>query len=317
MNNLTLLPGYTLKELLADQCQLNRSKLKKILAEKELLGLKKIIDYRYQDPRAFNLPLDLLNHKEINPHYLGPHPAIIYMDDHFLAINKPAGIHGHSLRYLDQSNCLSFLRMKGHSEVLEIDKTQRERGMLYRLDAGTSGILVFARTEEIFNQVRKVKGESFTFKYYLALTRHRPSMTGKLTLNFTSKGRRGEKVEASHDSDGQSGTCFIDILDSSENIYLVGVRLYDGLRHQIRATLSYLNAPILGDKHYGGEEADRIALHAYCYGLESDEGREYYFKAPLDLFFNSLLDLNGLSKVFEDKICVSEGCKLNDKPSLG
>ena len=218
------------------------------------------------------LPLDLLHGGEINPDYQGPPIEMVAEDEYFLALHKPAGIHGHPLTYQEQDNCLSFLRATGRGKLLQVRPDKAERGLLYRLDQATSGILIYAKSEAVFAAAFKAT----KIKIYHALVAG--DFTAALAQTwrqyFVPTGVKGKKMQAYPAAiphkDGQWGELSIKRLgyDAAEDQSFLEITLKTGLRHQIRAALAALGFPIVGDSLYGGRAGQRLYLHATRYGVE-------------------------------------------------
>ncbi len=241
---------------------------------------------------VIELPLDFVNTQDYSPLYTGPEIEILHQDQDFLVINKPAGVHGHSLVYTDGNNCLSFLRQRGYGDILAIDSERRERGMLYRLDQVTSGVLVFARTTECFQKFRNQFQSLVKEKTYLAIVHGQFLLEGRHQLFYQASGPKGSMMTAKPTAPGDVGEFSLKRLSSlveGGTYSLVEIQLKEGLRHQIRSGLASLGHPIAGDELYGGGPAERVYLHAHSYDFDGKK-----FEAPIDLFFRNFLHLNGL-----------------------
>ena len=238
-----------------------------------------------------HIPLDLVNHRRINPNYSGPPIETIYEDQDFLVLNKPPGIHGHPLLNSDQKNCLSFLRRIGKWECLNILANKHERGLLYRLDSGTSGVLVLLKSEENLIYLRSHFTSTVKEKIYWAITSGRANIEGIHEHYLVGSGEKKSVMQIKNA--GQKS--ILEILNSryikDKNVTFHQIKLATGVRHQIRAQLAFLGHPILGDTLYGGELAERIFLHAYSYNLVL-KNKQYQFVARNAFLFDFFLDLN-------------------------
>ena len=88
--------------------------------------------------------------------------------------------------------------------------------------------------------------------------------------------------------------------NSEKNCSLLMVKLKTGLRHQIRAQLSYLGYPILGDELYGGSSSLRIFLHAFYYEIPLKEGVIIKGKARNAYLFDKFFNLDRFFEVIKD-----------------
>lgn len=237
----------------------SKAHMKRHLSAKELKA-------RLRKSQEVFLPIDLINNNQISPVFTGVAPTIIEETEHFLILHKPAGLHGHSLRYDEHDNVLSWLRFSGRGKLLEVAKQTHERGLLYRLDQATSGVLVYAKAESLWQQLR----DNFNFythtKRYIAIVDKTPDQTGRLEAWFDLSGKK-VKTYLEEKSSLQLGHLNLSILKNDGNGCVVIIDLEHGHRHQIRAHLAALGCPIRGDVTYGGEEAERLFLHAYRYDI--------------------------------------------------
>lgn len=260
--------------------------------------------FRHRD--ELDLPLDLLNQKIINPVYSGPPVEILYEDENFLALNKPVGTHLHPLLYSDKSSLLSYLRSVDKKYVLRVAPQTHEKGWLYRLDRETSGVVVAAKNQETYDLYRGQFSTLVSQKRYLCLVRGECHLDGLYSLFYQPSFKKGSfiRVERSNSS-GKRGDFYIKKVYSHNNYQLLQVDLKTGLRHQIRAGLSFLGFPILGDELYGGEKAPRLMLHAYQYKLQRPHREDLVLRSSSLSGFDAFLNLNSLLKVLHEKSLIS------------
>lgn len=249
---------------------------------------KSFLNRSFKERTTLSLPLNFVNDGEINPDYDGPLISIIYEDELFLVMDKPANLFVHPLVYDEKNNCLSFLR-KNKSSVLNINKASYDRGLLYRLDFETSGVLIYVKNEEAYKYLRDNFKSIARKKTYLTQVEGHCKLQGSFTHYFSSREARGRKIVVSDSvTSGERGDLSLLPLsyDAATDTSLVEVELLSGLRHQIRAQLAHLGFPLRGDVFYGGKPAQRLYLHAFKYEIEYLQ-RPYLFQSsPSD--FNSL-----------------------------
>lgn len=228
---------------------------------------------------TLNLPLNFVNDGEINPSYDGPVIEIIYEDEIFLVMDKPANLFVHPLVYDEKNNCLSFLRQY-KAEVLKVNSDKYDRGLLYRLDFETSGVLVYVKNNSAYQYLRDNFRSIAKKKTYLCLVEGECKLKGSFTHYFSSKDLKGKRVVVSDVGVGDVGELSLKPLTYNPNTHttLMEVDLKTGLRHQIRAQLSHLGHPLRGDIFYGGLPAQRLYLHAFQYELEF-ENKTYAFQS--------------------------------------
>lgn len=280
----------SLKEALQETLQCSGQLLKKHFSSKELNRSLRAKD-------VSRLPLDLVNHLSINPEFLGPRPQLIKLTPDYLVLHKPSGVHSHPHCYSDQDTLLNFLAQTGHWDTLNVNSQNYDRGLLYRLDYETSGVMLVARNEAYFQKMRIDFKEKMKRKFYWAIVKGDFNREGQWSHFFKGSGPKGSKqrVEDFSSADTSEGVLEVKKIAFQNGYSLVLVNLNSGLRHQIRAQLSHLEYPILGDELYGGEKADRLFLHALRY--EWDEEIAEDISADL---FDRFFDLNSALKMGHD-----------------
>ncbi|MBC7537787.1 MAG: RNA pseudouridine synthase [Bacteriovorax sp.] len=196
-------------------------------------------------------------------------------------MDKPANIFVHPLIYDEKNNCLSFLR--AHKPAyLNVNTKNYDRGLLYRLDFETSGVLVYVKKEEAYQFLRENFKTIAKKKTYLCLVEGECSLVGAFTHYFSSKDIKGKRVIVSdNQSTGDKGELSLKALhyDLKTNTTLMEVDLKTGLRHQVRAQLAFLGFPLRGDLFYGGKAGKRLYLHALNYQLKFNN-KNFSFEIP-------------------------------------
>jgi len=177
-----------------------------------------------------------------------PEPRVLFEDSSFLAIDKPAGLPTQGTLTTDRRSALGW--------------AQRERGAavrtVHRLDAGTSGVLVLAKTGAAATALAAQFREGTVEKRYLAIcTGALPAAEGRLAKAIRPSARRGVFEVTSHG--GAPAVTDYRVLAGKPPLLLVEARPATGRTHQIRVHLSAAGAPLLGDATM---RASRPMLHA-------------------------------------------------------
>lgn len=265
----------SLKDALQKSIQCSGQLLKKHFSAKELARPQRSRD-------IVKLPLDLVNHLQINPLYQGPQARILKETNEYIALHKPGRIHSHPLRYGDTNTVLNYLVQEGKWDALMVNERHYDRGLLYRLDYETSGVLVLAKNEAFFVRFREGFHSEIKRKLYWAVVDGSFNREGEWTHHFIASGAKGSKqnVTSSPVPGATPGTFRVRKILEAGGKSLLLIDLKSGLRHQIRAQLAALGFPILGDELYGGPMAPRLFLHAWRYEWEDvveDTNAELFF----------------------------------------
>ena len=188
-------------------------------------------------------------------------PSITIVKDHpdWLVIYKPAG--------------LSFHSESGDPGVIECLREQlntRDIWPVHRLDKPTSGLLLVAKTQQAAAELSAKFEQRQVQKYYLALTSTKPrKKQGWIKGDMTLARRGAQKLLKTLKN---PAITYFESTALTPGLRLSLLKPFTGKTHQLRVALKSLSAPILGDELYGGEQSDRLYLHAFAlvfeYGLE-------------------------------------------------
>ncbi|RAU18317.1 TIGR01621 family pseudouridine synthase [Nitrincola tibetensis] len=149
---------------------------------------------------------------------------------------------------------------------------------VHRLDTLTSGLLLFAKSSESAHQLSKRFSERRIQKFYLAIAKGKPTKKQGKIQGDMAKSRRGQyKLMRSQDNPAIT-RFYSHALQDGLRLYLL--KPETGKTHQLRVALASLGTPILGDQRYGGGEADRGYLHAYCLSFEFNSIHYQYRHSP-------------------------------------
>ena len=173
-------------------------------------------------------------------------PEIVFVDDHVIIVDKPAGLVTAPTPESDRGDLLDQLA-RSHGEVY----------LVHRLDLPTSGLLVFARTRD----ANKKLGDAFA--RHDVDREYRAVAIGDVLPQTIDRPIQGKRA-----------VTHVGIVERLAGATLVSARLSTGRGHQIRIHLAGLGHPLAGDPQHGGEaartfvpRAPRLALHAAVLGF--------------------------------------------------
>lgn len=216
---------------------------------------------------------------------------IIFEDKNILVINKPSGLVVHPFDYSTEYTLIDFLETKAplifdieNSKTLQDGRVINLGGIVHKLDRDTSGVMVTAKNEKAFTELKNQFRNHTTKKVYVALvegvldrdtfTIDAPLGRGKKDYKQSTnpKNPRGELREAITD---------VEALERRKSTTLVKLTPKTGRTHQLRAHMSSIGHPIVGDKAYGSNMiSPRIMLHAQELSFFLNE-KEYAFNATV------------------------------------
>lgn len=175
--------------------------------------------------------------------------ALLYCDEAFLAVDKPAGLvtqPGAGHREDSMMNGLFATQRQALTRVGE----KRDWGLLHRLDRETSGVVLVARSQDGYDKLRKAFEKRLISKTYLAVVCGRlPHAQGTCTAPLQEV-RRGDMKVSVIAQRGEEAITHWRVLSKEGARALVAVAIESGRLHQIRAHMAYLGAPVEGDRVY-------------------------------------------------------------------
>lgn len=230
-------------------------------------------------------------------------PNVVFEDQDLLVVDKPAGLLVHS-EGDDPSGTLVewFLRRApeargvGEPRVGKDDQELERSGIVHRLDRDTSGVMILAKNQKVFDHLKAQFKEHSVKKEYRALvygtmkerwgTIDRPigRNASDWRLRSAERGSRGMRREAVTDWE-----CLKTGTYKGESFSYLRLTPKTGRMHQLRVHLKSIGRPIVGDKLYAANklpesnnlELDRLALHAHKLMIHSYDDMEVGFETPL------------------------------------
>lgn len=227
--------------------------------------------------------------------------TVVYEDEWLIGLCKPAGMNCQPNR-VDETDTLANALLARWPTLAGIGDSPLTCGILHRIDCGTSGLVLAAKTQTVYEAMRAQFAERLVEKHYRALVVGTVTSPGKLE-HFLAHNPRcpGRMVDATQWRDVKrpmkAVTAFRPmhpVRVGSVACTLLDVLIYTGVTHQIRAQLSFSGVPILGDTRYGGQVKEcaflRHFLHAYTVTFTHPiTGELKTLKAPLTDEFQKVL----------------------------
>ena len=198
--------------------------------------------------------------------------AIVYEDDDIIVVDKPRGVAAHPTPGWTGPTVLQGLLGAGHT-VATSGAAERQ-GIVHRLDANTTGLMVVAKSERAYSALKRAFREREVDKKYNALVQGHPdplrgTIDAPLGRHPSGDGRFAVM------SEGRPSVTHYDTIEAFRGASLLSVGLETGRTHQIRVHMSAIRHPCVGDLLYGADPAlashlglTRQWLHAVSLGFE-------------------------------------------------
>jgi len=213
---------------------------------------------------------------------------IIYEDDYILVLNKPSNLIVHDAPSVNEPTLVDWLKQKEIS--LSTISGEERHGIVHRLDKGTSGVMVVAKTNEAHVGLSRQLEDKSMGRIYLAITdlplKDNQIIDAPIARNPNN---RLKNSVLPHGKNAKSAFLKLE-LSKNEKQELISAKLFTGRTHQIRVHLASINRHILGDNLYGfkGElnKINRVYLHAYNLYLNhpiTNEKMDFTANIPCDM----------------------------------
>ena len=214
---------------------------------------------------------------------------IIYEDDHFLIVDKPAGVA--SIPSANHSNTMANY-IKAY--YIHSGYENHQVHIVTRLDKDTSGLMLFAKHGYAHARLDKQLQSRSIEKRYLALVKGAGDLEKEGDIIAPIARDEDSIITRRVAKGGKYAHTSYKILEQYGNIYLVDIHLHTGRTHQIRVHFSHIGFPLLGDDLYGGSLSDGItrqALHCHALNFYNPfNGEEVGRASPLPDDFQTVIN---------------------------
>ncbi|MDT7578207.1 MAG: rRNA synthase [Pseudonocardiales bacterium] len=216
--------------------------------------------------------------------------VVLHVDDDIVVVDKPIGVAAHPSPGWTGPTVVGGLTAMGY-QVATSGAAERQ-GIVHRLDVGTTGVMVVARSERAYTALKRAFKERTVDKRYHAVCQGHPDpSSGTIDAPIDRHPRHDYRFAVM--ADGRPSVTHYDTLEAFRAASLLDIHLETGRTHQIRVHLSALRHPCVGDLAYGADPvlAKRLGLtrqwlHARSLGFAHPaDGRwvEFVSAYPTDL----------------------------------
>ena len=215
---------------------------------------------------------------------------ILHQDKDIIVINKPAGLAVHPTTFEGKDTLVNGLIAK-FPEIKNVSDgssgSEFRPGIVHRLDKDTSGVMVVARRQEAFDELKKIFQKHQILKKYLVIVQGRLEKNqGTIEKAMARSSDYKKQVIANRKTKTKIRSALTEfkVLEEMTECSLVEARPQTGRTHQIRVHLNSLGNPVVGDKLYGSKKnrtqqsAIRQMLHAESLSFELF-GKTHSFRA--------------------------------------
>lgn len=206
---------------------------------------------------------------------------VVYENNDYIVVNKRAGLISEKSPFEDNTVEDQVL-----NHLLK-DNRKPYVGVAHRLDRVTSGVLLFAKKKSVLVKFNNLFSSRKIQKTYLAIVSKKPPKNNGNLINFLVKNNPEKRADIviSKSKDSQECRLSYKVVNQNDFGYLLEIKPTTGRFHQIRAQLSNIGIPIIGDEKYGSDKEYfplSICLHAWKIAYQDADSKEFKtFEAPL------------------------------------
>jgi 23S rRNA pseudouridine1911/1915/1917 synthase len=199
---------------------------------------------------------------------------VIFEDGDLLVVDKPAGMDTQGFSGREHRALTNFLAAR-RPQLMTIGKNPWEAGIVHRLDRETSGLVIVAKSQKVYEYLRAQFHQRKILKRYWALVWGETKLEGAITLPLTHDSRNRKKMSPVFDRAKfpckqkiwQASTRFRRLV-TRQGLSFLEIALETGVTHQIRVHFAAVGHPIVGDSLYGRDQKElfglkRHFLHAF------------------------------------------------------
>ncbi|TSC63155.1 MAG: 23S rRNA pseudouridine synthase [Parcubacteria group bacterium Gr01-1014_106] len=216
-----------------------------------------------------------------------PNLKILHEDPSLIVIDKPAGVPVHE--GVRREPTLADALVERYPGLRDVGEDPKRPGIVHRLDKETSGVLLIARTQEMYEHLKEEFQQRRVRKEYLALVHGVVTEShGSVKLPITRSKRNPLRRTIAKHGEGKDAETEFRVLERFREHTLLVVYPRTGRMHQIRVHLAHLGFPVAGDPLYGRKSRYRTPpglgrqfLHAHAISVKLPSGKLRTFASPL------------------------------------
>lgn len=283
--------GIRIDKFIADNYDLTRSAIQKLIENNNILVNNKTISKNYKLREGDNVIINVPEPVELDVIPQNIPVEIVYEDDELLVVNKPKAMVVHPAAGNPDGTLVNALLYHCKGRLSNINGVIRP-GIVHRIDKNTSGLLIVAKTDSAHNHLaEQIKEHSFTREYQAVVCGRFKEKSGTINAPI-GRSKYDRKKMCVTDSNSKEAVTHFEVLDEFGQFSLLKFKLETGRTHQIRVHSSYIGHPVYGDEVYGKavKGVEGQCLHAKKIGFIHPKSNEYVeFDSVLPDYFVNIL----------------------------
>jgi len=210
---------------------------------------------------------------------------VLFEDSDLIVVNKPAGLVVHPAAGNQEHTLVNALLHHCRGELAGIGGVERP-GIVHRLDKGTSGCIVVAKTDFAHQALVAQFKSRGVKKIYRAVCWGKLERPSGRIETMIGRSERDRKKMSARVARGRPAVTDYRVLKQLPDFALVELHIHTGRTHQIRVHMAHIGHPVVGDATYGNAKSKiavaRVMLHAYKLGFTHPRTQQFVeFTAPV------------------------------------
>ena len=277
---------------LSNELDYSRSKITKMIKDETILVNDKPIKNSYILKRGDIITIGEYEEEEMDVEPENIPLDIVYEDDDVMVINKPNGMVVHPAIGNNHGTLVNALLY--HSKSLSNINGEFRPGIVHRIDAYTTGLLIVAKNNKAHEILAEELAKKETNRKYIALVwgvinEDTATIDAPIGRDLTDR-----KKMAVTSINSKDAVTHLKVLERYKDATLIELKLETGRTHQIRVHMNYIGHPVVNDPVYGKRKIiddTGQCLHAFQIGFIHPKTKEYMeFTCDMPECFKNILD---------------------------
>ena len=261
----------------------SRNKVKSLLSAKRVSVDGKTMS-QFDHPLVPGQKVEIGNEKKSTPAEAKVHTySIVYEDQDLIVIDKPAGLLSIATESEKRDTAYSML-----SDYVKKQNKANKIFIVHRLDRETSGLMLFAKSEDIKRKLQDSWNDTIIDRAYIAVVEGAVEKQQGTIVSYLFEDKSFRMHSSSNPEKGQKAVTRYTTLEKNRNYSLLKVNLETGRKNQIRVHMQELGHSVAGDKKYGAvtNPIRRLGLHAQQLAfVHPTTGKELNFETEIPKVF--------------------------------
>ncbi|NIK76261.1 23S rRNA pseudouridine1911/1915/1917 synthase [Paenibacillus castaneae] len=187
--------------------------------------------------------------------------SIMFEDEHIIVVKKEAGLLSVSSDSGQENEVTAYRQLMAH---VRLENAKNRIFIVHRLDRDTSGVMMFAKSEAVQQQLQNSWQDTVQERIYVALVEGAVKKEKGTITSWLKESKTLKMYSSFHANDGLHAVTHYKVLRTSKSFSLLEVQLETGRKNQIRVHMEDIGHPVVGDKKYGARTRiiGRLGLHA-------------------------------------------------------